>query len=202
MTGSAVRRGHGTDRPCPGRLVYVIGPSGAGKDTILRHVETQLPLDAGIVIARRYITRPPDRDGEHHIPVSRAAFDDLRRSDGFSMSWESHGLGYGIGRDILGCLASGLTVVVNGSREHLPVVRRDFGERLLTVLVTASRETLAARLSQRNRETEREIAARLERAELLQRDLVADVIIRNDGDLSTAVEEFMHMLAEKVQPCA
>lgn len=118
------------------------------------------------------------------------------------MSWESHGLGYGIGRDVLGCLASGLTVVVNGSREHLPVVQRDFGERLLTVLVTASRETLAARLSRRNRETEREIAARLERAELLQRDLVTDVVIHNDGDLSTAVEEFMHMLAEKVQPCA
>lgn len=202
MTGSAAKQDRSNDRPRPGRLVYVIGPSGAGKDTILRHVETQLPLDAGIVIARRYITRPSDRDGEHHIPVSRAAFDDIRRLDGFSMSWESHGLGYGIGRDILGCLGSGLTVVVNGSREHLPVVQRDFGERLLTVLVTASRETLAARLSQRNRETEREIAARLERAERLQRDLVADVVIRNDGELSTAVEAFMHMLAEKVQPCA
>ena len=86
------------------RVVLVVGPSGAGKDTILRHLEAALPLDADTAIARRYITRPADPDGERHIPVTHAAYAALQSSGAFVLGWESHGLLYGIGQEILSCL--------------------------------------------------------------------------------------------------
>lgn len=185
-----------------GRLVYLVGPSGAGKDMILRHLEQSLPLDARVIIARRYVTRPADTSGERHIPLSRAAFDDLRRASAFCLSWESHGLGYGIGCDVLASLAAGLMVVVNGSREHLPVVRRDFGDRLTTVLITASADVLAERLRRRNRETDTEIAERLDRAARFERDFAPDITIRNDGDIRKAVDQLTEAIAECKRQCA
>lgn len=170
-----------------GRLVYVVGPSGAGKDTILRHLEATLTPDAGVVIARRFITRPADPDGERHAPLSRAAFERLRSAGAFCMSWENHGLGYGIGRDVTACLDGGLTVLVNGSRAHLPEARRDFASGLEAVLVTASPDVLAARLAARRRETRAAIAARLERGTRLAGTVRSDLVIRNDGSIDAAV---------------
>lgn len=187
--------------PSAGRLIYLFGPSGAGKDTILRRLEETLPLDARVIVARRYITRQADTSGERHTPLSRSAFDDMRRAAKFCMSWESHGLGYGIGRDVQACLAAGVTVLINGSREYLPIVRRDFGNRMTTVLVTASSDVLAARLRQRNRETDDEIAERLERAARFERDMAPNITIHNDGDIESAVQLLTEALQQCIQEC-
>jgi len=47
-----------------GRLWYVMGPSAAGKDSVLAYVRQQLPAAAGVVFAHRYITRAADAGGE------------------------------------------------------------------------------------------------------------------------------------------
>lgn len=184
-----------------GRLVLVVGPSGAGKDTILRHLEARLPLDADIAIARRYITRPADPDGERHIPVTQAAYAALQSSDAFVLGWESHGLLYGIGREILSCLDAGMSVVVNGSRAHVKDARSRFAGSLSVVLVTASPDVLAKRLAARNRETRDEIAARLARNAEIADDVAPDLAIRNDGDLADAVTTLRDHLLRAVAPC-
>lgn len=184
-----------------GRLVLVVGPSGAGKDTVLRHLEATLPLDADIAIARRYITRPADPDGERHIPVTHAAYAALQSSGAFVLGWESHGLLYGIGREILSCLEAGMTVVVNGSRAQVKDARARFAANLSVVLVTASSDVLAKRLAARNRETCDEIAARLARTAEIADDVMPDLVIRNDGDLAEAVTTLRNHLLRAVAQC-
>lgn len=83
-----------------GRLVYVMGPSGSGKDSLLAEARRQLPAGAPIVFAHRYITRPKNAGGEDHVEIAPAVFALLLQRGLFGLHWESHGLLYGLGREI------------------------------------------------------------------------------------------------------
>ncbi len=69
-------------------LVLVVGPSGAGKDSLLQTAREAFRCDPRIGFARRVITRPADPDGENHEPVSEAEF----TARDFALSWSAHGL--------------------------------------------------------------------------------------------------------------
>ena len=97
-------------------LVAVVGPSGAGKDTLLAGARARLAGDARFRFVRRGITRPADPGGEDHDPLTQTAFARLRDAGGFALWWEAHGLLYGIPRDIEADLAAGRVVVANLSR--------------------------------------------------------------------------------------
>lgn len=147
-----------------GRLVYVLGPSGAGKDTLIDHARRALAGgDARVVFAHRYITRPADAGGEAHVALSDAEFA-LRDAAGvFALTWRSHGLCYGIGREIDLWMQAGLTVVVNGSRGHLPRAAERYPD-LVPVAVRVGLDELRRRLVARGRETPEQIRDRLARA--------------------------------------
>ncbi len=120
---------------------------------------------------RRVITRAPDAT-EDHVAVDATAF---ARMD-FALSWYAHGLAYGIPREIEPALAAGQTVIANVSRRIVPEARARY--ECLVIAVTAPPEILAARLAQRRREDEADIARRLQRE---TPDIDADVHIVNDG---------------------
>ena len=84
-----------------GILVGVVGPSGAGKDTLLDAARAALSADPAFVFLRRVITRPADSGGEAHEPATRGAFLAARDEGAFALTWEAHGLFYGIPRDAL-----------------------------------------------------------------------------------------------------
>ena len=111
-----------------GKLFYVIGASGAGKDSLMNHARQQLAGSQPIVFAHRYITRPAEAGGENHISLFPAEFNNRKALGLFAMEWESHGQQYGIGIEIKTWLVSGINVVVNGSREYLSVVGERFPE--------------------------------------------------------------------------
>lgn len=155
-----------------GRLVLVVGPSGAGKDTVLDYARQHLAGYAHCVFARRVITRPPG-PGEDHESVSEAAFSQRR----FALSWSAHGLHYGIPLEIEDDLAAGKTVIANVSRAVLSAARARY-DHCLVIEITAPVEILAKRLATRGRETEAEIIARLTRS---LAPVEADATIINDG---------------------
>jgi ribose 1,5-bisphosphokinase len=177
-----------------GPLVYVMGPSGAGKDSVLGRARALLAPEAPVVFAHRYITRPAETSGENHVALSRTEFD-LRRNHGlFAFHWQAHGNDYGIGREIYAWRKAGLTVVVSGSREHFQKVDSDDADTY-PVLITASPERLAERLAGRGREDATAAAERLGRGAAYE---VVDprlITIVNDGALDVAAEAFVSLLA-------
>ena len=76
----------------PGRLVLVVGPSGAGKDSLLREAARILAADRHIVFPRRVITRPSHDATEAHDSLSVADFLEAQAEGRFALSWEAHGL--------------------------------------------------------------------------------------------------------------
>lgn len=165
------------------RLIVVVGPSGAGKDSVLRAWLARLPTGA-VHLLRRVVTRPPDPEGENHESVSLADWTRWRDADELAFHWQAHGLAYGVRRsDADRALQSGAWVVLNGSRERLPQIRAQ-APGLRVVEVTAAPGTLAARLEQRGREAP---AARRERIARSVPTVEADLLLRNDGALDDTV---------------
>ena len=178
----------------PGCLFYLMGSSGAGKDTLIRYARAALGQRAGVVFAHRYITRPVDGAGENHVALSEEEFV-LRCEHGlFLFDWSGNGCRYGVGLEVSEWLGRGLHVVVNGSRAYLAVARERVPV-LRPVLVQASAGRRIERLRSRGREDEAGMAARLERAERYAASAEPDtVVIDNDGALEVAGEALLSLL--------
>lgn len=179
-----------------GVLVLVVGPSGAGKDTLIRSATEEFRPDGRVLFVRRVITRAADRIGEDHRPMSMAEFEAARQDGQFAVHWRAHGLGYGIPAGVDAHLGAGGVAVANGSRAALPL----FAERyrnLKVVHVTAQPDILAARLAARGRESQTAILERLGRAgdPRLAEPPAGSVTIDNSGDLDTAVK----LLVEQIR---
>jgi ribose 1,5-bisphosphokinase len=171
-----------------GALVYVMGPSGAGKDSVLGRARAMLSTDLPIVFAHRYITRPADSGGENHVALSRAEFA-LRRAHGlFAFHW------HGIGHEIHAWRRAGLAVVVSGSREHFRTMD-GVDKDTVPVLITAPAGRLKERLLKRGREDSAAAAERLRRGLTRDLDVTGAVTIVNDGALDEAAETLIRLLA-------
>lgn len=176
-------------------MVLVVGPSGAGKDTVLGLVGRALEGDARFRFVRRVITRPADAGGEDHEAVSDAAF--AERS--FALQWRAHGLRYGIPADVARDVARGVVVVANVSRGVVGWAAERFPVRVIEV--TAPPDVLARRLADRGRETPEDILERLRRDVPIPAHVPLDRVI-NDRAPEDAAAVFMAALmrvAESVQ---
>lgn len=178
-----------------GILVAVVGPSGVGKDSLIAGARSALADAPGVRFARRMITRPADEAGENHIPVSSGDFGQLEKAGAFAVSWEAHGLKYGVPASVLDDLEAGRIVVVNGSRSALDRFQAVF-PRLVVVNVTARPDVLAVRLAARGRESAQEIEARLARAVEPLPDSFESVTIDNSGALETATRQLVSLLED------
>ncbi|WP_245152464.1 phosphonate metabolism protein/1,5-bisphosphokinase (PRPP-forming) PhnN [Allopusillimonas soli] len=137
-----------------------MGPSGAGKDAVLRGVAQRMGAQA--FIASRVITRPPSSTEDGAMPVSSTEFEIMEAAGLFALSWRANELAYGILRHIDIMLARGRDVFVNGSRAYLPHAALRY-PRLVPVLLTVEPALLRDRLLSRGRETRVQIEARLAR---------------------------------------
>lgn len=167
------------------RLLVVVGPSGAGKDSVLAAwAALRGPRDPAVHTARRTITRAADAGGEAHEALSEADFAALRAAGALATAWQAHGLHYGVRHRELAPLASGAWVVLNGSREHLPVLRAQ-APQCRVVEITAGAPVLAERLDRRAREDAAGRAARLQRRTLAAQ---ADLTLVNEGALAEVAQ--------------
>jgi ribose 1,5-bisphosphokinase len=184
-------------RPSPvaaGTMVVVVGPSGAGKDSVMSYAARHFAEDARVRFVRRVITRPADAGVEAHEAIDADGFRQRTAEGAFAVAWEAHGLSYGIPQETLDQLGQGVTLVANGSRSALPAFAEVY-PRLKVVLVTARPDILAARLAARGRESAAAIARRLERA-VPEIVVTADtVVIDNSGALEEAGDAFVSLLA-------
>jgi phosphonate metabolism protein PhnN/1,5-bisphosphokinase (PRPP-forming) len=176
-----------------GTLILVVGPSGAGKDTLIDWARKRLAGDPRFVFARRAITRSADAGGEEHEAVSDAEFARRKAAGLFLLDWQAHGLAYGLPAALESELAAGRHVVANVSR----AVIEDAARRLTPVAVvsvTAPREVLAARLAARGREQVAGIEERLGREGTALPAGVPVTTVINDGPVVDGIARFVQAL--------
>lgn len=176
-----------------GRLILVVGPSGAGKDSLIEAAMAQLAQDQRFHFPKREVTRPSDAGGEDHIAVSDHEFAARQNSCGYALAWDAHGLHYGIPIAINDLLANGDTVVINTSRTVIDIARATYPD-LRIIYVTAPIAILAQRIAARGRECAEDVAQRLARAGISLPTGDDVITISNDGSLALAVEVFVSAL--------
>lgn len=179
-----------------GRLIAVVGASGAGKDTVMAEMAARRP---GLHRVRRAITRTAEPGGEPFEPVSEADFARRHAAGDFVLSWQAHGLSYGIPAAELSGLATGRDALVNLSRGVLAEAQAAV-PRFVVLHVTAPLEVRAKRLAARGRESEEDVLRRLSR----RADLPAGLPvfeIDNSGRAQAAAEAALAALdTEKALP--
>lgn len=174
-------------------MILVVGPSGAGKDTLMAALKARLAGRPDVAFARRAITRTADADAEDHDTLDRAEFDHAVAAGEVALAWEAHGLGYVIPKTYDELIRSGGTVIANGSRRVLRQAEEKY-QTAITLLITAPVEVLAERLAARGRESREDIQKRLQRADL-EPDNVANLVrIENTGTVEDAVGRMMAAL--------
>ncbi|AMQ86517.1 phosphonate metabolism protein/1,5-bisphosphokinase (PRPP-forming) PhnN [Pseudomonas sp. 22105] len=178
-----------------GRLIYLMGPSGSGKDSLIEAARE--PLRAlNCEIIRRVITRSAESVGEDAIGVTPQEFEQRQRAGEFSLAWEANGLAYGIAAEMDEWLKAGKHVLVNGSRANLRQALESY-PTLVPVLLTVRDNVLRERLLRRGRETLEQIDARLARNALFKDRRSTDSpvhLIDNSGDLADAVNQLLKLV--------
>jgi ribose 1,5-bisphosphokinase len=176
-----------------GMMVVVVGPSGAGKDTLMNIAAEHFAGRTNVHFVRRVITRDGEAGNEDHLSVSEAVFDTMKRAGSFAVSWDAHGLKYGIPEAVRQELAQGHLVIANGSRSALHLFKDAF-PRLKVLNITARPEVLAERLMARGRETREDIMKRLERSALEVQGSYDVTDIDNSGKLEDASRTIVEKL--------
>ena len=182
----------------PGRVVLVVGSSGAGKDAILNEVRMLLANDGCFVFPRRIVTRAPSTT-EDNKAVSAEEFELLVRQGALALDWNAHGLRYGLPVAVDDAVHRGCTVVFNASRQVVTAARSRY--ICAVVHIHAPVSVRAQRLAVRRREQPQEIAERLLRAVPNFDANQADLLIDNAGSLSEASRLFATWLLKSAGRC-
>lgn len=164
-----------------GLWVFVCGPSGAGKDSVMNWATGHLAGRSDIVFARRLVTRMSRPDSDHDA-VTKQQFARMLNSGALAWRWQAHGFHYGIASHYAAEVAAGRVVVVNGSRQHVGALD---AAQVRVVHIVAEAQQLALRMAQRGRDAPQEVATRLARNARF-RELRADCTIVNQGQLADA----------------
>jgi ribose 1,5-bisphosphokinase len=180
----------------PGRLVLVVGPSGAGKDTLIDGVRAACAEDPSMVFPRRVVTRAAT-PAEDHDTLSEDAFRRAAAAGGFALWWEAHGLCYGLPCSIDGDIRFGRTVICNVSRTIVGQARSRYAA-LTVVNVTAPPHILEARLASRGRASDGNTAERVARSAVAGQGVAADVVIENVGTPEAGVRRLHEVVRELV----
>lgn len=175
------------------KLFYIVGPSGAGKDSLIEYCREQLNGVLPVIFTHRYITRPAKTGSENHVSLSTEEFKLRIKHELFALYWESHGLYYGIGIEINSWLEKGFSVVINGSREYLPVALEKYPD-LQPILIEADSEIIKSRLNNRGREDEKSIAERIARNEEFSLSALQIHRIQNNGTIAAAASELLNTI--------
>jgi ribose 1,5-bisphosphokinase len=175
-----------------GAFVAVVGPSGAGKDSVISYARERLAAEDGVLFVRRVVTRPSDA-AEDHDTLDEAAFLAAEKGGAFALSWEAHGLRYGLPAGIDAAIARCRVAVANVSRAILPRLCQRYA-MVAVVEIGAAPEVLANRLAARGRESSAAVSARLARSAPVEAPGAGVTSVDNSGPLEVAGERFVDLL--------
>ncbi len=185
-----------------GRLIVVVGPSGAGKDSILKGAEEYFNDQTRVEFVRRTITRECDPKSELHDSLPIDQFIARQKRGEFSVWWQANGLYYGIPVNVFAKIDQGKLLIANGSRAAIADIRSKF-KQLTVVHISVPDNVLASRLTSRRRETADQIEQRLRRNKTINAIQGDDVVtIDNSAARETAIDEFIALVESMLSETA
>jgi ribose 1,5-bisphosphokinase len=178
-------------------LLLVVGPSGAGKDTVIAGAKAACAHDPNLVFPRRVVTRTAT-SAEDHDSLDDAGFERALADGDFAFWWQAHGLRYGIPRSVDDDIRAGRTVVCNVSRGVVADLRARYAQ-VVAILITAPAAILTERLAGRSRASDGSLAERIKRNEAYA-DFPADLTIDNSGAPQAAVRKLLDAIHGTIAP--
>lgn len=137
--------------PGPACLLFVLsGPSGVGKDALLRCLKEEGDAPRQVVTATTRPRRPGEKDGEDYFFVSEGEFDRMRQQ-GELLEW-ARVLSYFYGTPVAqvrDALRAGNDVLLKIDVQGALQIRRQFPEAILIFLAPSVTEDLARRMRER-----------------------------------------------------
>ena len=179
-----------------GCFFFVVGPSGAGKDSLMDGARPHLD-PARFIFATRIITRPADSGGEAHQACTQAEFTLLEQQGKFLITWQAHDLSYGLPSTMLEALAGGQHVIANGSRAMVAQLSARV-PNLVVIEISAPPEILTQRLVERRRESMADVAKRLARKTDPYPDGTHVLRVTNDQTPAIGISRFLAALATQL----
>jgi len=185
-----------------GILFILSGPSGVGKDTVLRHALPHLGNIRRSVSATTRPRRPNERDGEDYFFVTTDAFVHMMETGALLEHAGVVGNLYGTPRaPVLEHLQAGTDVLLEIDVQGAIQVKTNFPEAILIFLAPPSWDELSRRLRARNTEDEAAVAHRLEtaRQELARADQYEYLVVNDRVEYASARLQAI-VTAERCRP--
>ena len=181
-------------------FVVLSGPSGAGKDTVLRAVLDADPDLATVVTAKTRRPRVGEVDGINHLFLSEDEFRAQVDAGEFLEHAEVYGHLSGVPRDqVRRYLDAGTTVIVRTDVQGARTLRERVPGSVLVFLTVSDRETLERRLRARNTDSEADLERRLSAAvrEMADTAWFDYVIVNHEDDQAAAVKRTLEIIADE-----
>lgn len=179
-------------------IFIVSGPAGSGKDTIIEHLETSLPIERIITTTTRE-ARPGESEGHPYYFVSQAAFEQGIKDDAFAeYSTNENGVLYGVSKAELRRISElehriGIWKIdwkgVESAKKLFPAIQ--------AIFINAPLEVLEERLRSRDSlKDERYFAERMAYTrEWLKHTDIYDYVVENEQDkLDQAIEDVRNII--------
>ena len=177
-----------------GVLVLVVGPSGAGKDSLIALARQHFAADPSFVFARRMVTRASLPGAEDHDKLGSEEFESRASLGQFLLHWQAHGLRYGIDATLEQDLAAGRVVIANVSRDVVKDAASSRAFETVAALITAEPEICVERIVSRGREDREAALRRVSRRTEPLPVSVRQLVIDNSGSLAVAADRFCGLL--------
>lgn len=174
------------------RLVVISGPSGCGKDTVIKYLRKQHPQIEISVSATSRLPREGEQEGVDYYYMSREGFENKLENGEILEYTEYCGNYYGTPKsEVDKRISQGITVVLVIEVEGAANIKRMYPDCTTIFVRPPSYEELAERLRKRGTEDETSIRRRLARAvEEMEYAVDYDYIIINDVVEDCAQEVF------------
>jgi guanylate kinase len=179
-------------------LVVLSGPSGVGKDTVIRHLREVLPDLHYAVTATTRAPRTGETHGQSYYFLSRSEYDVMLDRGELLAPAQVHGNWYGAPlQPLRAAFAQGKDVLLKIDVQGAIAVRRRFPQAVFLFLAPPSPAELVNRLGTRQTESSEEVDRRIRDAEfeLAQLPYYDYCVVNHDQDLDETVSDVRCVIA-------
>lgn len=178
-----------------GRVYIISGPSGSGKDSVMKKVFEKQPDIAFSISSITRAMRPGEVEGEKYNFISRERFEEMIKNDELLEHNVFVGNYYGTPKaPVINCIENGKDILIEVDVNGAIQIRDKMPEAVSIFIMPPSLDILKKRLTGRGTDSEDVIEKRLNEA---LREIASakdyDYIVVND-DLETAANDFVSIM--------